>query len=191
MAPRKTVRTQRQQSRRRSTSHELRKPVLSRRTTSIILGSFCIAFALFWAAFLVYQRGPTTFSFTLQNSQVTPTSTSAALAAEGLTLSSPAQDQQPGIGREQALLLAAQDAPEAAGRAGSTDAIFTLLTYNTNHTQSNYPTFVQKPAWLVHYTKVSEPTPQTSADPGASNSKHDLYVFLDASNGNELLEIWL
>jgi hypothetical protein len=108
--------------------------------------------------------------------------------AAGITLSAPTQGQEPLLTRQQAILLVDEMEPEAAVQASGATASYTLFSYKGSNSAAS---FHNVPAWLVHYTGISEPPPDTSSDPHASNTHHDLYVFLDANSGKELLAIWL
>jgi hypothetical protein len=92
------------------------------------------------------------------------------------------------ISQQQALYLASQDEPEVAG-AGAVSAQYTLCSYSGSAAQP--ASLHAVPVWLIHYSNVPEPRPDTSADPQAGQISHDLYVFLAASNGQELLALWL
>ena len=111
------------------------------------------------------------------------------LAAAGITLSTPAQEQPPPVSRAQALFLANQTEAGIAARAGAVDAQYTLLTYKS--AQASQPVFQEQPAWMIHYAHINEPPPDKSADSHASRVPHDFYLFLDATTGKTLLALWL
>ena len=171
-----------------------RAPGLISRHFSAVVGGALIGVALLWFAWLIaHQLNPGIPSLTFPlpgnlpaNSANTPAD---PLAAAGITLSSPAQGQEPLLTRQQALLLVNEMEPQIASRAGGVDASYTLFSYKGSNPAVASSHGV--PVWLVHYTKVSEPQPDTAADPHASSSHHDFYVFLDANSGRELLAIWL
>ena len=167
-----------------------RPPVLPSRHFSAVVGSALIGVALLWFAWLIaHQLNPSIPSLTFPlpaNSANTPAD---PLAAAGITLSSPAQGQEPLLTRQQAVLLVNEMEPQIASRASGVDASYTLFGY-----KGSSPAVANShgvPVWLVHYTNVSEPHPDTAADPHTSSSHHDFYVFLDANSGRELLAIWL
>jgi hypothetical protein len=161
------------------------------RRYSALVGGSLIVLALLWFAWLlVRQLNPAVNSI---NFPFTSSSTSSApsdpLAAAGVTLTLPAQGQEPPLTKQQALLLASQLEPAVTARSGGIDAQYTLFSYSSSG--SSQTNFHNVPVWLIHYSKVTEPHPDTSADPQASSGNHDFYVFLDAKSGQELLTIWL
>lgn len=171
-----------------------RQPDSAMRQISAIVGAALVGVALLWFAWLlVRQLNPGAASITFpfsgpmaQNSTQTPAD---PLVAAGITLAVPGQDQTPKLTKQQALLLAGQMEPQVAARASGVSAEYTLLTYTARN--STAASLHDVPAWLVHYTGVAEPGADTAADPHATNTPHDLYVFLDAQSGQELLAIWL
>lgn len=170
-----------------------RPPDSAMRQFSAITGAVLVGMALLWFVWLLVRQlspGLVSITFPLPNVMMNSASgQSDPLAAAGITLSSPAQGQEPLLTERQALLLANQIEPGVAGRAGGVDAQYTLFSYHSAN--SSYPDFHNVPIWLIHYTQISEPPPNTSADPHASTTHHDFYVFLDANSGRELLAIWL
>jgi len=176
----------------RKPAHKVQKRS-STRQASAIFGAILVGIALLWFGWLyARQANPTlgAMNFSLPavlNSASTATATDPLVAA-GITLATPAQDQQPAIGHEQAILLADQMQPEAAANAGSVSAEYVLLS-DSNKTLS--VPLQNTPVWVVHYTKIAGPHPDTAADPHATTTLHDLYIFLNASNGQELLALWL
>lgn len=155
---------------------------------SALIGLVLVVCALLLLAwFSVHQANPRVTFF-----QANPTVSSTAndpLGAAGITLSAPAQGQQPQLTRQQALTLVNQIELGVAARAGTVDAQYTLFSY-TRPTTSQ-PVFQNVPVWLIHYAQVSEPPPDAGADSHAVRAQHDFYVFLDATSGKELLAVWL
>jgi hypothetical protein len=147
-----------------------------------IVGAVLLAVALVWAFLLVFQ--PTvasriSSSLPLARSAATPSGQAQipALQAEGITLGHPSQT--PALSQQQALLLANQLMPDVAMQAKSTTASYVLLNYPAG---SGHPDFNNVPAWMIVYRQV----PVTFS----SQTHQDLYLFLDASTGKELLAIW-
>jgi hypothetical protein len=158
------------------------------RRYSAIIGGGLIVLALLWFVWLlIRQVNPAVNSITFPFVSNPTSKPSDPLTAAGVTLTPPNQGQQPALTKPQALLLADQLEP-AAAQAGGVDAQYTLFSYSSSGIdQTN---FHNVPIWLIHYSKVTEPQPDTSADPHASSGSHDFYVFLDANSGQELLTIW-
>ncbi len=150
-----------------------------------IVGAVLLAVALVWAFLLVFQ--PTvasriSSSLPLPRSVATPSGQAQipALQAEGITLGHPSQT--PALSQQQALLLANQLMPDAATQAKSTTASYVLLNYPASSNHPAHPDFNNVPAWMIVYRQV----PVTFS----SQTHQDLYLFLDASTGKELLAIW-
>jgi hypothetical protein len=189
MAPRKTA------SSRRKGRQPARKvqPRSGMRQASAIFGAILVGTAILWFGWLYARQvnpslGAINFSLPAALHSASTATATDPLVAAGITLATPAQDQQPAIGHEQAILLADQMQPEAAANAGSVSAEYVLLS-DSNKTLG--VTLQNTPAWVVHYTKVAEPHPDTAADPQATTTQHDLYIFLNASSGQELLALWV
>src|SRR5579885_3620075 len=75
--------------------------------------------------------------------------------------------------------------PVDAGRATqakSTTASYVLLSYPVGSGHPAHPHFNNVPAWMIVYQQV----PVTFS----SQTHQDLYLFLDANTGKELLAIW-
>jgi hypothetical protein len=134
---------------------------------------------------LLYFRGQTPLPLPpLLNPTATPSSLSA-LQAAGITLAE--TEKRPAIDQQQALLLAHHLQPLAASKAEKTSAQYVLLTTTKVH-----PALKNMPAWMIWYQKVPLASPDAEADsaPGTLSSQ-DLYLFLDASTGDELLAVWV
>lgn len=112
------------------------------------------------------------------------------LAAAGVTLGTPAQAST--LNQQQALLLARQLEPDAAANAQKTIAEYVLLSYNSTSPSSPHHSLSKIPAWMVVYQRIPLAPADASVDPTPfPQSYHDLYVFLDAGSGKELLTIWV
>lgn len=155
------------------------------RRYSAIVGGVLICAGVAWFAWLaVHQFNGSAISMRfpfIGQSQPTVQPTVDPLIAAGITLATPSQNQVAQLSQAQALLLADQTEPQAAAHASSVNATYVLFSYKENHAV---------PAWLVHYSKVNEPGPDTTADPHATSTAHDCYVFLNATSGQELLALW-
>jgi hypothetical protein len=104
-----------------------------------------------------------------------------SLTAEGITLSS--ANQNPTLSQQQAVTLANQLEPDAANNAKSIYARCVLLS----HASLN-----SVPVWMVAYQKIPIEPNSASVDPASSTrTSHDLYVFVDANTGKELLSVWI
>jgi hypothetical protein len=112
----------------------------------------------------------------------------ASLTAAGISLGTP--DSAPALTQQQALLMAGELEPDAAANAQKASASYVLLNYAGTGTATPQQAITNQPAWMVLYQQI----PQESADPSADPSQalprfYNLYVFLDANSGKELLEI--
>ncbi len=164
------------------------QPDVTTRRISAFVGLALVGLALLWFVGLyVHQAHPGLSFFT--PAHTSPSTVSDPLAAAGITLAAPAQDQKPSLTRQQALVLANQMEPGIAAQAAVATAQYTLFSYKSPH--ASQAAFQDVPVWLIHYTHINEPRPDTAADSHASRAHHDFYVFLAASSGRELLAIWL
>ena len=180
-------------NRRKIRSRQVTLPARTR-WISGIAGAFLLALALLWLALLVLQRfgGGTGISLlpipgltqaTPEVGQVAP------LTAAGISLGTPASP--PALTQQQALLIASQLEPDAATKAQKTSARYVLLNFDGAGTATPQHAITNEPAWMVLYQQIPQQPADPSADPSQSLPKHhDLYVFLDANSGKELLAIW-
>lgn len=116
------------------------------------------------------------------------------LLAAGITLGHPTQ--APGLNQQQALVIAGQLEPDAAANARNTNAQYVLLSYSGTGTARAAPAVQPDlnhiPAWMILYQGIPLEPSDPSVDPTPfPQSHHDLYVFLDANTGKELLAIWV
>lgn len=157
------------------------------RAVSGIIGGVLIGLAGAWAIWLLLHQFSTSIPLPpglppAQNA--TPVSQISPLAAEGITLA-PAS-QSPALPRQEALLIAQQLEPDAATSAKQTTAQYVLVTYPAASNLAAHPSLHDTPAWLIEYHSV----PLAPGDSSASGrSTYDLYVFLDASSGKELVVV--
>ncbi len=157
------------------------------RVVSGIIGGVLIGLAGAWVIWLLLHQFGTNIPLppglppapdNTAVSQISP------LAAEGITIA-PAS-QAPALGQQQALLIAQQLEPDAASAAKQTTAQYVLVTYPTTSTPAAHPNLHDTPAWLIEYHNV----PLAPGDSSASGqSTYNLYVFLDASSGKELVVV--
>ncbi len=120
------------------------------------------------------------------------------LLAVGITLEHPSQ--APTINQQQALLIASQLEPEAAANAQNTTAQYVLVSTGQDvkgapqapPQHAPTPALDHVPAWMVLYQSVPLQPNDPSVDTTPSRrTQHDLYVFLNADTGKELLAIWI
>lgn len=173
-----------------------RRPTRSNRVSAILGGTLLLVGCL-WLGWIVFgQHGGTpSFSFTtLPLPGLVPTNPTEpqipALLAEGITLGH--ADQTPTLSQPQAMVLANQLEPDAATKAKSTTARYVLLNYVNMGTSATHSNISNVPVWMVWYQQIPLVPADASVDPTPfPHSTHDLYVFLDATNGKEVLSIWL
>jgi hypothetical protein len=190
MAVRKTTRPDRATARRATdrSASEVRM-----RRLSAIIGGVLICATLAWFGWLVARQhnpGLAAINFPFPGLQGQPTAQSTVdpLLAAGITLTTPTQGQSALLSEQQARLLADQMEPQAAAHASTVSARYILFSYkgSTATTASSHDV----PAWFIHYINVAGPGSDTAADPHATNTSHDCYLFLDANSGQELLALW-
>ena len=168
-----------------------RRPTRSNVISGVIGGALLMVGVLWLGSMILAQHGGAPqFSFpgfnaptTIPETQLTP------LLAEGIVLGH--SDQTPTLSQKQALLLAGALEPDAATKAKSVTAKYVLITYTNPGTAGAHPNLTNVPVWMVWYQQI----PLLPADAGVDptpfpHSYHDLYVFLDANNGKEVLSVW-
>jgi hypothetical protein len=112
-----------------------------------------------------------------------------SLLAAGITLGRPTH--QPALNQQQALLIASELEPDAATHAESASAQYILLNYVSRSTPATHPNLNNYPAWMILYQNIPLAPGDVSVEPTpVPQSHYDLYVFLDANTGKELLTIW-
>lgn len=168
---------------------------MGRRKLSALAGGGLILLAFLWFLWLLVRQlnpGINSVVFPLPGfpSNTATSTPTINLASAGITLSAPPQSPQPGISRQQALLLANQIEPEISAQAGKEAATYTLFSYGGG-TSTTLTSFHNVPVWLVEYTQISQPPPSTAADPHAVKAMPDFYLVLDANSGQELFAVWL
>ena len=169
-----------------------RTPVRRPRIATGIVGGILLGLAGIWLVWLLLHQlgGPSLPGLPI--SGLAPTSAPAMqitpLAAEGITLGH--TDQTPALNKQQALLIAGQLEPAAASKSKSSSAQYVLLNYPNKSTPAAHADLNGVPAWMVLYQKIPLERADASVDPTPSpQSYYDLYVFLDANSGKELLVV--
>ena len=174
---------------RRTPSLPTRRPISS---TSGIVGGILLAVAALWMIWLlVHQLAGSALSVipiigfppvTSSTTQLPP------LAAEGITLGH--TDASPTLSKQQALVIASQLQPGAAAKAKTTDAQYVLVTYPNKSTPATHVDLNNTAAWMILYQKIPLSAPDPAIDPTPpARTSYDLYVFLDANSGKELLVV--
>ncbi len=158
------------------------------------VGGALIVFACLWLGLLLLFRlgviGGAAGLLLLPLPAHTPTATVSPLTAAGISLGRPTQ--APALTQQQALLIASQLEPDAATQSTKTSAQYVLLNYAGTHTSTAHAGFSNVAAWMVIYQQIPLAPGDPSADPTPfPQTHHDLYVFLDANSGTELLAIWV
>ena len=166
---------------------------LGSRQSSKIIGAILLLVAALWLVWLVIHRGGpvglSILSFPGLPPLNTPIGQPSPLLAAGITLSRPSQT--PALNQQQALLIASQLEPDAATNAKKTSSEYVLLNYNNTSASTSHTTLHNVPVWLVQYQQIPLSPADPSVDPNSpAHATHDLYVFLDANSGKELLAIW-
>jgi hypothetical protein len=96
------------------------------------------------------------------------------------------------LNQQQAFFIAGQLEPEATAQAKSASASYVLLNYSATNTSSVPIDLHNTPAWMVWYQKIPQAVADSTVDATPpSAASHDLYVFLNADDGKELLVIWV
>ncbi|GAC1393297.1 MAG: hypothetical protein NVS4B11_14510 [Ktedonobacteraceae bacterium] len=157
---------------------------------AILLGLCCL-----WLGWLLLGQHNTTSGAlvwpSLLGTNTTPSSDVQVprLVAEGISLNQ--AGQTPTLSQQQAMTIASQFEPEAATNAKNTSAKYVLLNYVPTGT-STHTNLNNVPVWMVVYQRIPIEPNNAAVDPVPSTrSYHDLYVFVDANSGKEVLSVWL
>ena len=159
-----------------------------------IAGAILLALGCLWLGWLLLgqHNNSTTGSFIwpLVGTNATPADGPIPqLVAEGISLSH--ASQSPTLSQQQAMTIANQLEPDAAMNAKSTNAKYVLLNYVPTGT-STHANVNNTPVWMVLYQRIPIAPNNASVDPVPSTrTYHDLYVFVDANSGKEVLSVWL
>jgi hypothetical protein len=162
------------------------------RLASGVVGAMLLGLAGLWLVWLLLHQfagsaipaPPIISAFPINPpvAQITP------LVAEGITLGHPGQT--PTLSQQQALLIASQLEPGAASKSKTPSAQYVLLNYPNKGTPATHPDFHDVPSWMILYQGIPLQRADASVDPTPiPRSSYDLYVFLDANSGKELLAI--
>ncbi len=181
---------ERKQYRRLSEGRKASRPRPS--LTSGIIGGALIAVCALWLGWLyLHQSGGAHLPALPGIMFVPPVSSNvqiAPLTAEGITLGH--TSQVPALSQQQAFLIASQLEPGTAARSKSSSANYVLLNYPNQGTPATHVNLNSVPAWMVVYQKVPVTPADASVDSGpAFHTTYDLYLFLDANSGKELLAV--
>jgi hypothetical protein len=162
---------------------------------SQILGGILLGIGIFWLAKIFFFSAPATApSLPMAGVNATPTSlsqkgtvsTPASLRAAGITLSG-VQGSTP-IDEAQALQLARQDEPDATSSAKKLVATAVTLDYPAAAAARGQQDIRHLMAWMIWCQQVPQGGEGIAVD---KQPNHDLYIFLDAKTGQEVLTIWL
>lgn len=159
-----------------------------------IAGAVLLGLGCFWLGWLLLgQHNYASGSFvwpSLPGVNATPADVQVPqLVAEGISLTHASQTST--LSQQQARVIAKQLEPEAATNAKSANAKYVSLTY-TPTGASTHANINNVPVWMVVYQRIPIEPNNASVDPVPSTrSYHDLYVFIDANSGKEVLSVWL
>ncbi len=164
------------------------------RQASKVVGVILIAFAFLMLGWLLLNHfglrvsGQSLLPQPRPDATALPTAQFPPLAAAGISLGHPTQT--PALTQQEAIFIASQLEPDAATKAKKTISQYVLVSYAGPNTSTSYPGFHDVLAWMIVYEQV----PLAPADLGVTpfpQTHYDLYVFLDAYTGKELLDLWL
>jgi len=159
-----------------------------------IAGAVLLGLGCLWLGWLLLGQhnnsAAGSFVWPLAGANATPTDASIPqLVAAGISLGH--AGQSPTLSQQQAMTIANQLEPEAATDAKSTNAKYVLLNYVATGA-STHASVNNAPVWMVLYQHIPIAPNNAAVDPVPSTrSYHDLYVFVDANSGKEVLSVWL
>ncbi len=170
-----------------------RRRRLQSKRMSGIAGAVLLGLGCLWLGWLLLsQHNNTSSSFIWPLSGSNSASSDAPIpqfVAAGISLGH--AGQSPTLSQQQATAIADQLEPDAASNAKSTNAKYVLLNYVPTGT-STHANVNNVPVWMVLYQHIPIAPNNASVDPVPSTrSYHDLYVFVDANTGKEVLSVWL
>ncbi len=159
-----------------------------------IFGGVLLGIALLWLGWILFFQHGHPPAVTLPGFAPSPTNAPEVqipqLVAEGITLEH--ADQTPKLSQQQALFIASQRAPDAASKAKVVTARYVLLNAPVTGTPSTHPNLSNVPVWMVWYQHIAQVSADPAVDPTPlAHPFRDLYVFLDATSGKELLSVWV
>lgn len=158
-----------------------------------VVGGILIVMASLWLGLLLlYHFGMGIVGLSSQPlpGLTPPTASVSSLAAAGVSLGHPTRS--PALTQQQALVIAGQLEADAATKAKKTSAQYVLLNYIGTGTSTLHPDLNNVPAWMIMYQQIPLAPTDPSVDTTPFPQEHqDLYVFLNANTGKELLAIWL
>ena len=170
-----------------------RQDVSPSNKNSAIIGGALLVLAIFALILLImsHNSGSSAFAIPGFGSAQTPDASSQipVLLSEGITLGQ--ASQTPVFNQQQALLIANQLVPDAAAQAKSASASYVLLNYPNTATPATHANLSNVSAWMVWYQHIPYQPADAAVDPTPfPHAYHDLYVFIDATSGKELLAVW-
>lgn len=161
--------------------------IASKIAIGILLG---LALLAIWQLFFVQRSNPSSFWIWTNPDEKQAELQYPPLVAAGIELKY--ASQTPNLSREQALLTANQLKPGLAGQAEQIEARYVLLNYPAAEGMQNHPDLRDIPSWLVWYQRIPLQPTSAEVDPTPfPQSHHDLYLFIDAQDGQELLAVWV
>lgn len=158
-----------------------------------VVGGILIVMASLWLGLLLlYHFGMGIVGLSSQPlpGLAPPTEPVSSLAAAGVSLGHPTRS--PALTQQQALVIAGQLEADAATKAKKTSAQYVLLNYIGTGTSTLHSDLNNVPAWMIMYQQIPLASTDPSVDTTPFPQEHqDLYVFLNANTGKELLAILL
>ena len=171
-----------------------RRSKLQSKRVSAIAGAILLGLGCLWLGWLLLGQHNTSASgsilWPVAGTNATPTDVPIPqLIAAGISLS-PATSSS-ALNQQQAMAIANGLEPDAAANAKSTKTRYALLNYVPTGT-STHATVINTPVWMVLYQRIPIAPNNAVVDPVPSTrSYHDLYVFVDANSGKEVLSVWI
>ncbi len=159
-----------------------------------IAGAVLLSLGCLWLGWLLLAQhnnnGSGSIVWPLPGTNATPADAPVPqLVAAGISLGQ--ANQSSALNQQQAMTIANQLEPDAAANAKNTNAKYVLLNYAPTG-NATHATVTNTPVWMVLYQHIPIAPNTASVDPVPSTrSYHDLYVFVDANNGKEVLSVWV
>ncbi len=171
-----------------------RRRQLQSKRVSAIAGAVLLGLGCLWLGWLLLGQhsnsGSGSFIWPIPGLNATPTDAPIPqLIAAGISISHATSSSA--LNQQQAMTIANGLEPDAAAHAKSTNVKYVLLNYVPTGT-STHATVTNTPVWMVVYQRIPIAPNNAAVDPVPSTrSYHDLYVFVDANSGKEILSVWI
>ncbi len=171
-----------------------RRQRLQSKRVSGVVGAVLLGLGCLWLGWLLLGQhntsGSGSFVWPIVGANVAPTDAPVPqLVAAGIS-TGPANGSA-ALNQQQAMAIANGLEPDASANARTSNAKYVLLNYVPTGS-SSHGAVTNTPVWMILYQHIPVTPNSASVDPVPSTrTYHDLYVFIDANSGKEVLTVWI